>query len=79
MILYFMTGSLPWIPIDNMDMSERRRFLEIKKCKEATTLEELCKGLPRCFFDYMKYCRGLEFDADPDYKYLRQLFDDHYE
>ena len=79
MILYFMTGSLPWIPIDNMEMSERRRFLEIKKCKESTPVEELCKGLPRCFFEYMKYCRNLEFDADPDYKYLRTLFDDHYD
>lgn len=37
-------------------------------------MEILCKGFPVEFSTYIKYCRELEFDQNPDYDYLRQLF-----
>ena len=30
-------------------------------------------GFPKQFTDYINYTRNLEFEADPDYKYLRDL------
>lgn len=39
-----------------------------------TTLEELCKGCPPQFREYMDYCRNLKFDEDPDYNYCSDLF-----
>ena len=38
-------------------------------------MEELCKGYPVEFKEYMEHCRSLKFEADPDYKYCIGLFD----
>ena len=40
-----------------------------------TSLDELCKGYPIEFKEYMEYCRNLKFEQDPDYKYCVGLFD----
>ena len=40
-----------------------------------TTLDELCKGYPPEFKEYMEYCRALKFEEDPDYKYMIGLFE----
>ena len=47
----------------------------IKKKKLETTLEELCKGYPVEFKEYMEHCRSLKFEQDPDYKYCVNLFE----
>lgn len=47
----------------------------IKKKKLETTLEELTKGYPVEFREYMEYCRRLKFEEDPDYRHLVSLFD----
>ena len=47
---------------------------EGKKIKLTTTVNDLCKNLPVEFTMYINYCRGLRFDEDPDYEYLRRLF-----
>ena len=36
--------------------------------------EELCSGLPPEFSEYIKYCRKLEFEEDPNYNYIKNLF-----
>ena len=38
------------------------------------TVEHLCHGLPPQFADYMTYCRRLGFEENPDYEYLKGLF-----
>lgn len=40
-----------------------------------TTLEELCKGYPIEFKEYMEYCRRLKFEEDPDYKLCVGFFE----
>ena len=39
------------------------------------TVDELCLNQPAEFREYMNYCRSLNFIADPDYKYLYNLFE----
>lgn len=39
------------------------------------TVDELCLNQPPEFKEFMNYCRGLTFIADPDYKYILNLFE----
>ena len=39
------------------------------------TVDELCKGYPDEFKDFMNYCRKLSFTDDPDYKFMIGLFE----
>jgi hypothetical protein len=38
-------------------------------------VDELCKGHPEEFREFMNYCRKLQFTEDPDYKYVLGLFE----
>lgn len=38
------------------------------------TPEQLCKGQPIEFVNYIKYARSLRFEEKPDYDYGRKLF-----
>jgi hypothetical protein len=38
-------------------------------------VDELCLNQPPEFKEFMNYCRGLAFTADPDYKYILNLFE----
>jgi len=46
---------------------------KVLKCKNTTTHEDLCKGLPDNFVKYFDYSCGLAYDDTPDYDYLKQL------
>ena len=39
-----------------------------------TPLRVLCQGFPSQMEEYLRYCRSLDFEARPDYNYLRGLF-----
>ena len=71
-LLYFLRGSLPWQGL-KVDRREDR-YKKIYEKKKATTPEELCAGFPQELAEYVKYTRGLEFEQNPDYNYLRGLF-----
>jgi hypothetical protein len=43
--------------------------------KLATPLEVLCKDIPQQFRDLLVYARNLEFEDEPDYTYLKGLFE----
>ena len=55
-------------------MEDEIRKKLIKKIRLETTDENLCKGLPNEFIDYMKYTKKLNFEQEPDYNYLSGLF-----
>ena len=38
-------------------------------------MDELCKGCPDEFKDFMNYTKGLEFTAEPDYAHMIGLFE----
>jgi len=57
------------------EKNKDEKYKNIKKKKLETTLEELCKGYPVEFKEYMEHCRSLKFEQDPDYKYCVNLFE----
>ena len=42
--------------------------------KKYIEIEDLCKGLPREIVDYMNNAKSLKFEEEPNYKYLKNLF-----
>ena len=73
LLLYFLRGSLPWQGLPGKNKVEK--YENIKQKKLSVTVEELCKGYPDEFRDYMNYCRCLQFTEQPDYEYLIALFE----
>ena len=71
MLIYFLKGSLPWQGL-KLNKTEDR-YKKILEVKINTSSEELCKGFPNEFNEYIKYTRNLGFEAKPDYNYLRGL------
>ena len=72
LLLYLLLGRLPWQGY--ISHSKEDKYYKIKQIKNQTTPEELCEGLPPQFEEYIKYTRNLEYEQDPDYNYLRNLF-----
>lgn len=73
MLVYLARGKLPW---QGLKMSSDRRSAKIHELKERISLPELCKGLSPAFVEYFRYCRGLDFEEEPDYCRIRRLFRD---
>ena len=70
-LMYFLRGSLPW---QGLQINKKEdRYKKIYEKKKATTAEDLCNGFPSEMCEYIKYTRNLEFEARPDYNYLRGL------
>jgi serine/threonine protein kinase len=70
-LMYFLRGSLPWQGLHVNKGEDRYKKILLKK--KGTSAEELCKTFPNEFAEYINYTRNLEFEADPDYKFLRGL------
>ena len=74
-LMYFNRGGkLPWQGLKAK--SKTQKYNRISKVKRETTIDILCQNKPKQFAEYLKYCRKLDFNAKPDYKYLRNLFKD---
>ena len=72
LILYFFKGYLPWQGLRILNKEEKfQRICEIKK---ATRLEDICIDLPKEIYNFCLYVRKLEFEENPDYGYMRDLF-----
>ena len=71
-LMYFLIGDLPWQGLKVKSKEDRyKRILEKKK---ETTSEELCVGFPKEFYQYVEYCKNLEYEENPNYEMLKQLF-----
>ncbi|OXA55493.1 casein kinase I [Folsomia candida] len=71
-LMYFLKGTLPWQGLKAT--TKKQKYEKIKDVKIGTKIEDLCKGFPHEFADYLIYCRNLEFEETPNYSYLRKLF-----
>jgi serine/threonine protein kinase len=72
LFMYFLRGSLPWMNLKASNLAQK--YEKIREKKLEVTPEEVCHGFPNQFEDYLKYCKELRFDEEPDYKYLRNHF-----
>ena len=71
-LLYFLRGKLPWQGLHLKNKEDRyRKIMEIKM---DTSPYQLCKGFPKEFEEYVEYTRNLEYEDDPDYANLKNLF-----
>jgi serine/threonine protein kinase len=74
MLIYFAKGKLPWQGLKKNKDNNKPNLEQIKDVKLCLDLNILCKGLPKCFKEYMEYIRNLEFSEKPNYEYLKNLF-----
>ncbi|KAI0304509.1 kinase-like domain-containing protein [Multifurca ochricompacta] len=75
LLLHVLTpGGLPWtrsgVPRD--DVAHDR----LKREKRGALPEDLARGLPEEFEEFLRYCRSLNFTQQPDYAHWRKRFHD---
>ena len=71
-LMYFLRGGLPWQGLKIR--SKEDRYKKILAKKKETSSEELCKGYPEEFREFVEYTRNLEYTEQPDYEMLRNKF-----
>ena len=71
-LLYFLLGKLPWQGLEHS--SDEDKYERIRRKKESTSLEELCRDAPPVFQEYLQTVRQLAFEETPNYGSLRRLF-----
>lgn len=74
MMLNFVQGHLPWEETCSSHFTTM--FGSIGKMKEIDEILKFCENLPPQFSTYMRYCRKLEFDEEPNYNHLEMLVQD---
>ena len=67
-IIFLARSTLPWTAA-----SIREDHKAVLQKKMSTTAEELCKGLPPLFSEFITHVRSLGFDKRPDYKHLHTI------
>jgi len=73
-MMYFLRGNLPWQGLKATN--KKLKYEKISEKKIGTSVEQLCRGAPVEFAQYLNYCRSLHFEDKPDYQYLRKTFRD---
>ena len=74
MLVYLRNGTLPWKGLNLKGSNVKAKYHHSLDLKRFTTPEDLCKNLPQEFAEYVRYCRNLGFEDDPNYNYLRNIF-----
>ena len=72
LIIYLFKGHLPWESVN--PHFNREDYLKLIYLKENDGESKLLIDLPEEIIDYIKYTKKLEFEQNPDYSYLRSLF-----
>lgn len=74
MLMYFFNkGKLPWQGVSCKEKAHK--YAKIYTMKKNLDYDVFCKDMPQEIIPYMNYCKELPFDKDPDYEYLRSLFE----
>ncbi|KAJ1918152.1 Palmitoylated plasma membrane-bound casein kinase [Mycoemilia scoparia] len=71
--MYFLNGSLPWQGLKAN--TNKQKYEKIGEKKQHTPIRDLCDGHPEQFEIYLTTVRKYAFEEQPDYNYLRSLFD----
>ena len=71
-LAYLLRGNLPWQGIAGKTKEEK--YAKILYKKQNITPEQLFIGFPKEFCTYINYCKNLEYEEEPNYEYLSDLF-----
>jgi serine/threonine protein kinase len=71
-LMYFLRGSLPWQGLKIKSKEERYKGILVKK--KETSSEELCRGFPEEFKEFVEYTKKLDYYEQPDYEMLKSKF-----
>ena len=71
-LIYLLKGSLPWTRLKNKNKYEKYKLILTMKKNMS---EDILVGDTNIseFVDFLKYCRNLQFEEEPNYDYLRGL------
>ena len=72
LLLFFILCRLPWQWY--VSNSKEDKYYKIKEIKKQTSPKKLCENLPKQFEEYIVYTRKLEYEENPNYNYLKNLF-----
>lgn len=75
-LVYLYKGRLPWQHCKENDKLKRLKM--IGKVKKNTSIEELCKDMPREFHVFGNYIKQLDFDEKPHYTSISRMFENLY-
>ena len=73
MLIYLYHQQLPWSNLNDINHYELAKKIYFKK--KTTPMETLCKDLPQEMTEYMLYVKSLKFEEEPNYNYLKKLFE----
>ncbi|KAL7753747.1 Palmitoylated plasma membrane-bound casein kinase [Sorochytrium milnesiophthora] len=69
---YFLRGSLPWQGLKAA--TNKQKYERIGEKKQTTAVNDLGRDCPEEFSTYLNYVRRLGFEENPDYDYIKGLF-----
>ena len=72
-LVYFLKGKLPWQRIKANTKEEKYKKILEKKIEISSN--ELCKGLPKDFENFLEYTKQLKYEERPNYNILRKFLD----
>lgn len=72
MLIYLARGRLPWQTLWHED--KKIIWRDVGKMKAEMDLADLCEDLTPCFEQYMTRLRSLQFEEEPPYEELKQMF-----
>ena len=73
-LLYFLKGNLPWQGL--AANTKKEKYERIMERKLNIPVDELCRGFPNEFAQFINYAKSLRFEERPDYAYLKRIFKD---
>lgn len=71
-LVYLAKGRLPWI--DAPGNTPKEKSAAVLQMKLTTSEEEICKGLPSVFTEFMTKVRNLDVNERPNYAEFRNMF-----
>ena len=71
LMVYFMKGELPWMNLKYKNKKERDKKIKEKKIEVVPV--KLCEGLDEYAVKWFEYVRKLQFEEEPNYKYLEGI------
>jgi hypothetical protein len=72
MLIYLIKRDLPWE--SDFKKLNREKYFNLLLSKDTDGFGKLFNNIPSEIIEFVKYSKNLKFDQDPDYSYLRSLF-----